>query len=74
MPAASVGTPLGRTLRRHVPILFKRCPAGLLHARWDRFCFCRAGEHVGGWHGGIYEFSSKTEVQYPVINIDEEVS
>lgn len=69
MPAGSTGTFWGRTLRRRVPPLFKRCPAGLLHPGWDQVCYCRLHEHIVDstrpeveWHGGIYDFRSKREI------------
>jgi hypothetical protein len=52
-----------RTLHR-VPFLFKTCPAGNKHWVFDRLCFCRSHEHVGDWHGGIYDFKTKHEYQH----------
>lgn len=65
MPAASQGKLWQRVLRSRAPMIFKRCPAGLLHARWDQFCFCRQHEHVGDWKGGIYDFRLKREIANP---------
>ncbi len=62
MPSASEGTMLGRNLRRRLPWAFKKCPAGLMHPRWDQVCYCRIHEHAGDWHGGIYDFRMKREI------------
>jgi hypothetical protein len=50
-----------RFLYRFLPLLWKKCPEGNYHWRWDRLCFCRENEHGNGWHGGIYDFKTGDE-------------
>jgi hypothetical protein len=52
-----------RFLQRRVPWLFKRCPVGNYHWRWDRFCYCRARCHTVAWHGGILDFKTGKEIR-----------
>ncbi len=51
-----------RFLHRWTPFLFKVCPGGNYHWRWDRYCFCRRHEHCGDWHGGVWHFKEQREV------------
>ena len=58
---------LYRNVLYHIPGLFKRCPGGNFHWRWDKLCRCRVNEHIYGphrrnWHGGIYRFSDGEEL------------
>lgn len=60
---------LQRKILFKIPGLYKVCPGGNYHPFYQRLCFCRVGEHVGGelgsgWHGGIYDFKTKDEYQY----------
>jgi len=51
-----------RYLYKILPFLWKTCPEGNYHSRWDRLCFCRENEHCGDeWHGGIYDFKTGEE-------------
>lgn len=47
-----------RFLYRYMPFLFKKCPAGNYHWRWDKICWCMLHEHCGE-KGGLYIFSNK---------------
>jgi hypothetical protein len=53
-------------LIRWLPDLFRICPAGNYHWRWERFCWCRYGEHSGSgeneWHGGVLCFRTGEEL------------
>jgi hypothetical protein len=51
-----------RWLESWLPFLFKTCPAGNKHWRWDHYCFCRQNEYTEGWHGGVLHFASGGEV------------
>jgi hypothetical protein len=42
-----------RNIAYKIPGLYKKCPQGNYHLRWDRLCFCGMNEHCGNWHGGI---------------------
>jgi len=49
-------------------LLFKKCPDGNFHWKWDRLCYCRLNEHCVSknpkfcWHGGIYDFKTKEQL------------
>jgi len=45
-------------LRRFAPYLFKICPAGNYHWRWDTVCYCMMNEYSGD-KGGLYVFKIK---------------
>ena len=55
-------TPLWkRILIRCLSFLFKVCHAGNFHWFRDRLCFCGEHTHTKDWHGGIYDFKTKSE-------------
>ena len=58
------GTVLGIKI---LPFLFKKCPAGNYHWRWDKYCYCMMNEYGGlnDWHGGIYSFKTRSEILVP---------
>ena len=47
-----------RLLHKWLPFLFKKCPGGNYHWRWDKICYCMFNEYRGG-KGGIYDFRNK---------------
>ena len=59
--SSSCGTRWTRFSHRLFPFLYKQCPEGNWHRRRDQVCYCRVGEHVGGWHGGVYDFGTGGE-------------
>jgi hypothetical protein len=64
-----------RLLYKLLPFLFKTCPGGNRHWRWDRLCYCRVNEHDGVWHGGVLDFRNGLELmpreEFPVGKGDE---
>ena len=60
---SSAYTPRFMRILHKIPGLFKMCPEYNYHYFWHRLCFCRLGEHCGGWHGGVYDFKLKVEYQ-----------
>jgi hypothetical protein len=57
-----------RKLLYHIPGLFRRCPEGNYHWRWDRLCYCMQGANVSlegkQFHGGIYDLKRGVEYQH----------
>lgn len=51
-----------RALQKLTPFLFKKCPDGNYHWRWEQICFCRMGEYSDNWNGGIYSFLGDEEM------------
>ena len=59
---SSAYSPRYKRLLYKIPGLYKVCPDGNYHLRFDRLCFCRVNEHCGDqWHGGIYDFKTGAE-------------
>jgi len=56
-----------RFMFKYLPFLYKRCPAGNYHKRWDRLCFCRMNEHCGDWHGGVFDLKTGEEYEFSSI-------
>jgi len=56
-----------------VPFLFKVCPDGNYHWRWEDFCYCRLNEYIVSsnpedcWHGSFYEFATGREYPYNIV-------
>jgi hypothetical protein len=61
---SSAYSPSWKRLLYKVPFLFKICPEGNYHWKWDRLCFCRCHEYCGDWHGGIWDMKLKKEYQF----------
>lgn len=54
-----------RFLQKYAPFLFKKCPQQNCHWRWDDRCFCGIGCYSSNWHGGVYDFKTKREIEVP---------
>lgn len=63
---ASGRSPRWLRILHKVPFLFKICPGGNYHWRFDLYCTCRWSEHEGDWRGGVYCFKHKQET--PCLN------
>lgn len=48
-----------RFLQRVTPFLFRTCPGGNSHWRWDRMCYCMMNEYCGNDGGGVWDFKNK---------------
>ncbi|KKL92193.1 hypothetical protein LCGC14_1887090 [marine sediment metagenome] len=74
---ASGYAPWWKRLLLRVPFLFKLCPGGNYHWRFDLYCHCRVNEHAysagtleeGAWHGGVYCFRHQHEIHELVPGI-----
>lgn len=47
-----------KLLPKILPFLFKKCPQGNWHWRWEQVCWCGWGKYneLKHWHGGLYVF------------------
>ena len=58
---ASCYSPWWKRILHHTP-LFKLGPCENMHWRWHRYCYCRVGEHGGGFDGGIADMKTGEEI------------
>jgi len=55
-----------RTLEKVLPFLFKQCPDGNSHWRWDRMCYCMTHERRGN-DGGVWDFKHKWWIRGEIV-------
>ena len=67
--ASGYSTRWARIKHKIFPFMYKKCPAGNYHPRFDQLCYCRVNEFIisrteeESWHGGVYDFRTGLEIR-----------